>query len=144
MPYHSQWLIREFACMHRGDTAPDPTKFYLCLADSATLTAASPSGDFYAAELPIGLNNYTRQAVTFPSAAIFDNATQSMVAPQVAATWTAVGSALQFQTVFLIADGAASGTAGAIVAFLKEPQTRMRLAGQPYTATLVLQRSAGA
>lgn len=142
MAYHSSWLIREYNSMHRAATPPDPTKFFLCLADSGTLTPASPIADFLAAELPIGVNGYSRQSVTFPAGAIYDNATNSMIAPQVSATWTAVTAALQFKTVFLIADGAATGSTGTIAALFVEPTTRLRLPGQPYTATLELRRSA--
>jgi hypothetical protein len=136
--YHQSWLLRRYEIMFRGGAAPSPSGFYLCLADSATLTASSPVADFFSTELTIGVNGYARQPVSFPTGAIFDNTEQGVITPIVSGVWTAVGSALQFQTVFLIADGGLTGSTNTIVAFYKEPQTRMRLPGQPYTAELSL------
>ena len=132
MPFHSTWIQREISVMLLGSTAPDPTKFFFCLADSSTLTDSSTAAAFFAAELPIGTNGYSRKPITFTGPSIYDNAAKTAMIPTQTISWTPVGGSLQFQTAFLIADGAATGTAGTIVMLNIESQTTLRLAGQPY------------
>ena len=115
-----------------GAVAPNPTKYFFCLADSSTLTETSTAAAFFAAELPIGVNGYSRKYVAFTGPSIYDNATKTAMIPLQTITWTPVGGSLQFQTVFLVADGAATGAVGSIVMLNIEPQVTLRLAGQPY------------
>lgn len=132
MPFHSSWIQRQVSVMLLGTAAPDPTKYYFCLADSSTLTESSTAAAFFAAELPIGTNGYSRKPVTFTGPSIYDNATKTAILPTQTMTWTPIGGSLQFQTAFLVADGAATGAVGSIVMLNIEPQVTLRLAGQPY------------
>lgn len=132
MPFHSTWIQREISVMLLGSTAPDSTKYFFCLAASSTLTDSSPAADFFTAELPIGTNGYSRKSITFTGPSIYDNAAKTAMIPTQTISWTPVGGSLQFQTAFLIADGAATGAVGTIVMLNIEPQTTLRLAGQPY------------
>jgi hypothetical protein len=58
--------------------------------------------------------------------------------PTIAKTWTPTGGALQFQTVFLIAYGAATGTSGAIVFCDRLSQINLKKEGQPFTYEFTL------
>ena len=139
MPFHQSWLTREYSVLFKSVQLINSSGFYLCLADSSTLNESSPIADYIVAE-PSG-GGYVRQPVTFTGDAIFDNTKRAIVYPSVSATWTPIATPLQFQTVFLIANGALTGTPEAIVAFFKEPLVRFRSPGSPYTATLVMERS---
>ena len=132
MPFHSSWIQKQIGVMMLGAAAPDSTKYFFCLADSSTLTESSTTAAFFAAELPIGTNGYSRKAVTFTGPSIYDNVTKAAMLPTQTVSWTPTGGSLQFQTVFLVADGAATGTTGSIVMLNIEPQVTLRLAGQPY------------
>jgi hypothetical protein len=77
------------------------------------------------------VNGYARKPITFSGPSIFDNSTKTAYLPTITATWTPTGS-LSFQTVFLIADGAATGATGTIAALFVEPSVILRLTGQPY------------
>lgn len=142
MAFHSTWIRSELEAAFTGSPHPGSMgNFFMCLADSATLTEFSPTADFFAAELAIGTNGYQRKPIAFTGPALFDNATKTASLPTKATTWTPTGGSLQFQTVFLIAGGAATGTVGAIVFVHREPQIMLKQASQPYQFEITMKRS---
>jgi hypothetical protein len=145
MKYHKQWLTAGLMKQYTGTRSPEEIAytgsgmgFFLCLADSATLTESSNASEFFAAELAIGVKGYSRHSVTPIGPALFDNATLSASLPTIAKTWTPIGGALQLQTVFLIAYGAATGNSGAIVFCDRLSQINFRREGQPFTYEFTL------
>ncbi|QSJ14605.1 hypothetical protein JYQ62_22155 [Nostoc sp. UHCC 0702] len=96
----------------RGATPPPTSRLRGCLANTAVLTVSSTLESFLAAELIPG-NGYSRQQVAIPSDGAFNITNKRHEMPTISPSWTASGGALQFQTVFLMADGDA--TASSIV-----------------------------
>jgi hypothetical protein len=86
---------------------PNPAKYYLCLADTTLLTRASTRADFIGAEL-LQQNGYARANMVFPDSGTFSNSNKRHDAPLVTGDFLADGGSLQFQTVFLIANGNAT------------------------------------
>jgi hypothetical protein len=134
MGRHSSSIRSELEATFVGKT------FWLCLADSATLTEFSPASDFFARELPIGTNGYSRKSLTITGPSIIDNATKIASLPMKTTTWTPVGGSLQFQTVFMISGGA-TGTTGTIELVHVEPVVILRQAGQPFNFELTLRKT---
>jgi hypothetical protein len=105
MPFiHNDWISYKAKMQYRGATPPNPAKFFMCLADTNLLSRTSAKSEFFAAELK-AQNGYQRAAIVFGSDGVYSNTNKRHEMPLVTATYSAVGGALQFQTVFLIADG---------------------------------------
>ena len=95
--------------LYRGATPPNSAKYYLCLANTTSLTRASTKADFVGSELP-QINGYARQAVTWATDGAFSNTTKRHNMPDSVATFQASGSSFQFQTYFLLADASANAS----------------------------------
>lgn len=98
-----EWTSRKARILYRGEAAPNPTRFYLCLTDNVALGRASTIADWVGAELPRG-NGYDRRQLLWSTDGEFSNASKRHELPQVTAAWQATGGSLQFQTWFLLAD----------------------------------------
>ncbi|MBW4421769.1 MAG: hypothetical protein KME13_21545 [Myxacorys californica WJT36-NPBG1] len=105
--FHNDWVSYHFALPFGGGTLPDVAKYFLCLADTTLLTRASSRADFIAAEL-LQQNGYARSQLLFSDPGSFSNSNKRYDAPLVTGDFEADGGALQFQTVFLIANGHAT------------------------------------
>ncbi|WP_414755545.1 hypothetical protein [Anabaena sp. CCY 9910] len=103
--FTNTWVETSAKILFRGATAPDPTKFRVCLANTATLGRSSSIADFVAAEL-LPINGYSRVSGSFSGDGSYD-ATDQRYENIIAAAFSASGGALQFQTVFLIANSTA-------------------------------------
>lgn len=101
--FHNDWISYHFKLPFEGGTLPNLTKYYLCLADTTLLTRSSSKADFINAEL-LQQNGYARSQLLF-SAGSYSNANKRYDAPLVTGNFVAVGGSLQFQTLFLIANG---------------------------------------
>ncbi|MBW4540684.1 MAG: hypothetical protein KME43_16270 [Myxacorys chilensis ATA2-1-KO14] len=105
--FHNDWVSYHFMLPFGGGALPDPAKYYLCLADTTLLTRASSRADFINAEL-LQQNGYERSQILFSNPGSFSNSNKRYDAPLVTGDFLAAGGALQFQTVFLIANGHAT------------------------------------
>lgn len=104
--FHNDWVSYWVKLPFRGGTVPNANKFYLCFADSNALTRASSKAAFVAAEL-LQQDGYARSNVVYSEDGIFSNVNKRHDLPLVSAELEAT-AALQFQTVFLIANGNAN------------------------------------
>lgn len=107
--FTNDWITRTAAILFRGGTPPDSTKFRLCLANTATLTRSSSLADFFSSEL-LPNNGYARATVNFSGDGSYDTTDQRHEMPTLAASFTASGGSLQFQTAFIIADSVATAS----------------------------------
>jgi hypothetical protein len=107
---HDTWVTHKARVLYRGATPPDTTGFYLCLANTNTLTRSSNKADFFQHELLEG-NGYSRKVLTYSADGSYDVTDQRHEMPTVSLSWTASGAALQYQTAFLIADAKAGAPA---------------------------------
>lgn len=105
--FTNAWIIQSAKILYRGTTPPDASKFRLCLANTAALTRTSPVEDFISSELVVS-NGYGRASANFSGDGSYDTGDQRHEMPVVNASFAAVGGALQFQTVFLMADAVAT------------------------------------
>lgn len=101
--FTNSFETRRTLVMFRGATAPVAGTFYMCLADTNTLTQDNVIEDFVAEELPVG-NGYSRQLVTFSSDGSFDLTDNRHEIEPDLVTFTASGAALQYQTAFVLQD----------------------------------------
>lgn len=97
------WITYKAAVLYRGATPPHPGKYQLCFANVANLTRTSTKQNFIAAEL-LQVDGYSRQPVIWNGDGFYNPAQKRHEMPTVSLTFAASGAALQFQTVFLIAD----------------------------------------
>ncbi|MHC5779311.1 hypothetical protein [Nostoc sp.] len=106
--FTNSWVSQSAKILFRGGTPPDPTKFRLALANTATLTRSNLLADFLASEL-LPVNSYARVSANFSDGSY--NATLSRYElPTVSASFAASGGSLQFQTAFLIANSSATAS----------------------------------
>ncbi|MEH1780237.1 MAG: hypothetical protein V7L26_14165 [Nostoc sp.] len=103
--FTNAWITQSAEILFRGATAPDPTKFRLCLANTATLTRSNLLADFLASEL-LPNNGYARASASIADGS-YNTTNQRYELPTISATFSATGGALQFQTPFLMANSAA-------------------------------------
>lgn len=103
--FTNAWISQSAEILFRGATAPDPTKFRLCLANTATLTRSNLLADFLASEL-LPINGYARVSASIADGG-YNSTTQRFELPTISAAFSATGGALQFQTPFLMANSAA-------------------------------------
>lgn len=104
--YTNSWISQSAKILYRGNPVPDPTKFYVALANTATLTRASGLTDFISAEL-LPANGYARANITFSSDGSFNVTNLRHEMPVIAAGFVASGASFQFQTAFLLAGASA-------------------------------------
>lgn len=103
--FTNAWITESSKILFRGSTAPDATKFRLCLANTATLGRSSSLVDFITNEM-LPINGYDRQSANFTDGT-YDTTDQRLELPTVNASFSASGGSLQFQTVFLMANAKA-------------------------------------
>ena len=103
--FTNNWITESGKILFRGGTAPDSTKFRLCLANTATLTRASSLADFISNELPPS-NGYARASGSFSGDGGYDT-TDQRYENVISGSFTASGGAIQLQTVFLLANASA-------------------------------------
>ncbi|MFK0731417.1 MAG: hypothetical protein ACFKPT_02590 [Gloeotrichia echinulata GP01] len=102
--FTNAWITESSKILFRGSTPPNPVKFRLCLANTATLSRVSSLADFLANEL-LPANGYSRQLANF-SDGTYDTTDQRLELPIINASFSASGGSMQFQTAFLMADAA--------------------------------------
>lgn len=101
--FTNDWITESAKILFRGATPPEPTKFRLCLANTATLTRGSSLVDFISNEL-LPNDGYIRAAANFSADGNYDPTDQRHEMPTITASFTADGASLQFQAAFLMAD----------------------------------------
>ncbi|MBW4677139.1 MAG: hypothetical protein KME52_24980 [Desmonostoc geniculatum HA4340-LM1] len=104
--FTNNWISQSAKILFRGSTPTDATKFRLALANTALVTRTSFLADFIASEL-LPINGYGRADASFSNDGSYDTTDQRHELPTINAAFAASGGALQFQTVFLIADSLA-------------------------------------
>lgn len=104
MPFHNSWLGYKIHQLYRSGIS-----YYLCAADTTSLTRASSVADFVAAEL-LQEDGYQRQLITWPSDGTYSNANQRWELPTVTVAFQAVGASFQFQTVWVMAGANANAS----------------------------------
>lgn len=100
--FTNAWIAESAKILFRGNTAPDPTKFRLCLANTAALSRTSTLAEFISSEL-LPTNGYSRSLGNFSGDGVYDT-TDQRYENAIAASFTASGGSLQFQTAFLLAN----------------------------------------
>ena len=123
--FTNDWISKSTRILFCGAPSPDPSKFLMGLANTATLTRASSLSDFVNSEL-LPANGYARTAVSFGNGSYNAN-NQRYEEPAVTVTFTATNLSLQFQTAFLMAD--ADSTASAVCNNVNAASDRITVAG---------------
>jgi hypothetical protein len=100
--FTNAWISQSAKILYRGATPPDSTKFRACLANAA-LTRTNTLIDFISAEL-LPINGYTRASLNFAGDGAYDTTDQRHEMPSVSVNFSASGAALQFQTIFILAN----------------------------------------
>ncbi|MDJ0677602.1 MAG: hypothetical protein QNJ36_19835 [Calothrix sp. MO_167.B42] len=102
--FTNDWISRAANILFRGGAPPNQAQFYLCAANTAALSRASNLADFISNELAVE-NGYSRIAIDFGNGAgTYDTNDQRHELPNATGAFTASGGALQFQTIFILAD----------------------------------------
>ncbi len=101
---HNSWMTRTALMQVGRAAAPSPTRFYVCLADNASLSRSTAAVEFFRWELPARYG-YTRRPLAWATDGAYSNTNQRHELPMVSTSLTVAGGVLQFQKVFLIADG---------------------------------------
>lgn len=102
--FTDSWISYRTTALFRGKAVPNVNKFYLCFADSNQLNRQSSPLDFINAELKQE-NGYLRSSIAFNEDGQFSTANKRHDLPLVSGSIAASGATIQFQTVFLIANG---------------------------------------
>ncbi len=101
--FTNDWISLQAKVLFRGLSAPDIRKFYVGLANVATLTRASLVTDFISNEL-LPVNGYQRVSVSFSSDGSYNTSANRHEMPTITAPFAASGNSFQFQTAFLMAN----------------------------------------
>lgn len=101
--FTNDWISLQAKVLFRGSSAPDMSKFYVGLANVATLTRASLISDFISNEL-LPINGYQRVPVSFSSDGSYDTSANRHEMPTVIAPFSASNNSFQFQTAFLMSN----------------------------------------